>query len=122
MFYLRLISPYLPDTDHSDYLIEQYQDILDVCKVTTMPELVIRALPNYAAAPPPTINTTAASSTCSGQTIPAGASGCDSLTSKYGVTTGDLQAISGNKQCNMGSAICAPAACTVQQVSAGTSW
>ena len=43
-------SPYLPDADYSDYLVAQYQDILDVCKAT-MPELVIRDLPFYGDAP-----------------------------------------------------------------------
>ena len=43
-------SPYLPDSDHIDYLIEQYQDIIDVCNAT-MPELVIRDPPFYGDAP-----------------------------------------------------------------------
>lgn len=43
-------SPYLPDSDHSDYLVDQYQDILDVCKAT-MPELIIRNIPSYVDAP-----------------------------------------------------------------------
>lgn len=43
-------SPYLPDSDYSDYLVDQYQDILDICK-TSMPELVVRALPYYEDAP-----------------------------------------------------------------------
>ncbi|KAI0467969.1 hypothetical protein F4859DRAFT_517504 [Xylaria cf. heliscus] len=50
----RINSPFLPDSDYSDYLIEQYQDIKDVCNVT-MPDSLIRALPSYAAAPSPTI-------------------------------------------------------------------
>lgn len=43
-------SPYLPDSDYSDYLVGQYQDILDVCKAT-MPELIIRDIPSYVDAP-----------------------------------------------------------------------
>ena len=46
MFHLRMSSPYLPDSDYSDYLVAQYQDILDVCEAT-MPELTVRALPYY---------------------------------------------------------------------------
>ena len=46
MFHQRMSSPYLPDSDYSDYLVAQYQDILDVCKAE-MPELVIRSLPFY---------------------------------------------------------------------------
>ena len=43
-------SPFLPDSDYSDYLVDQYQDILDICKIS-MPELVVRALPYYEDAP-----------------------------------------------------------------------
>lgn len=50
MFYQRMSSPYLPDSDYSDYLVAQYQDILDVC-AATMPELIIRDLPFYGDAP-----------------------------------------------------------------------
>ena len=46
MFHQRMSSPYLPDSDYSDYLVAQYQDILDVCKAS-MPELVVRSLPFY---------------------------------------------------------------------------
>ncbi|KAI1827702.1 hypothetical protein F4861DRAFT_535908 [Xylaria intraflava] len=49
----RINSPFLPDSDYSDYLIEQFQDIKDVCNVTVLDSL-IRALPAYAAAPTPT--------------------------------------------------------------------
>jgi hypothetical protein len=53
MFYLRLSSPYLPDLDQSDFLVEQWFDILDVCNVTnsSMPELIVRDLPFYDSAP-----------------------------------------------------------------------
>lgn len=50
MFYQRMSSPYMPDSDYSDYLVAQYQDILDVCEAS-MPELVVRALPYYEDAP-----------------------------------------------------------------------
>jgi hypothetical protein len=50
----RINSPFLPDSDYSDYLIQQYQDIKVVCNVT-MPDSLIRALPNYSAAPTPVI-------------------------------------------------------------------
>ena len=48
LFYLRLASPYLADADHSDYLVEQWFDILDVCNVaSSMPDLLVRDLPFY---------------------------------------------------------------------------
>ena len=34
LFNLRLSSDYLPDHDYSDYLVDQYQDIQDVCSTT----------------------------------------------------------------------------------------
>ncbi|KAM5504354.1 hypothetical protein McaMca56_000726 [Microsporum canis] len=47
MFYLRVASsPYLPVLDHSDYLIEQYLDIVDICDAR-MPDLFVRFPPEY---------------------------------------------------------------------------
>lgn len=52
MFYLRLASPYLPDLDHSEFMVAQWYDMLDVCKAnSSMPELIVRTLPYYQAAP-----------------------------------------------------------------------
>ena len=52
MFYLRLASPYLPDLDQSDFMVDQWFDILDVCNAnSTMPELLVRTLPFYDTAP-----------------------------------------------------------------------
>ena len=59
MLHLRLASPYLPDHEYSDYLAAQYQDIIDVCDAT-MPELVIRAPPDYEDSPKGTGNQTKA--------------------------------------------------------------
>ena len=42
MFRQRLYSAYLPDQDYSDYLVEQYLDIQDVCTVSSMPDLTTR--------------------------------------------------------------------------------
>lgn len=52
MFYLRIASPFLPDVDHSDYLVDQWFDILDVCNATSkVPDLLVRNLPYYQYAP-----------------------------------------------------------------------
>ena len=74
----RINSPFLPDTDESDYLIGQYQDILDVCNAT-MPPSLIRALPAYPDAPTPsylppgtdpgTVTSPMNDSSCAGQTV-----------------------------------------------------
>ncbi|KAF2766280.1 hypothetical protein EJ03DRAFT_345213 [Teratosphaeria nubilosa] len=50
-FFLRLASPYLPDLDYSDYLVEQYYDIIEVCANNQMPDLIIRLTPDYSDAP-----------------------------------------------------------------------
>jgi hypothetical protein len=126
----RINSLFLPDTDHSDYLIEQYQDIQDVCQIS-MPESVVRALPSYAAAPPPVIlppgtdpagNTSAPGNIiCTGQTLPLGSSSCDSLSQKYGVTTGDLRAATGSDDCTISNTTCVPSGCTLKEVNSGSS-
>lgn len=76
----RINSPVLPDAEESDYLIGQYQDIIDVCNIT-MPPSLIRAILSYPAAlnptylPPgtdPASNMTLSTDpTCGGQTISA---------------------------------------------------
>lgn len=153
MFYQRMSSPYLPDSDYSDYLVAQYQDILDVCKAS-MPELVVRALPYYEDAPGmyggmamssdsslmPSFssngtqfsNGTNSTTRCSSQTIcaadlkgitiPTNGTGCDALSAKYSVTTGDLQAAIGDPYCVFSaSSYCVPAACTLMKVPSGAS-
>ncbi len=161
----RINSPFLPDNDESDSLIEQYQDITDVCNVT-MPPSLIRALPSYAAAPSPTYlppdtdpnanSTTSTGATCGGQTISASTTkrderksaergpglvdleddhggyarvkrastgSCDALSQTYGVTTGDLQSITGTDDCLINtSSICVPLKCEVSQVGNNQSW
>lgn len=128
----RINSAFLPDTDHSDYLIEQYQDIQDVCQIL-MPESVIRALPNYAVAPvvpylppgtDPANNSSApgtSSDVCTGQVLSPGSTGCDSLSQQYGVTTGTLRAATKSDACVVTNSTCVPSACTLKTVSNGDS-
>jgi hypothetical protein len=128
----RVNSAFLPDTEHSDYLLEQFQDIQDVCQLI-MPETVVRAIPNYAAAPnitylppgtDPANNSSAPSaspSNCTGQLLSPASSGCDSLSQRYGVTTGDLQTATGSDDCTISNTTCVPQACTVKQVNDGDS-
>ncbi|TEY30753.1 hypothetical protein BOTCAL_0847g00020 [Botryotinia calthae] len=129
MLYARVTSPYLADSDHSDFLVDQLLDIGDICNVT-IPDITVRGLPSYAGAPPPTsvnIGTTRAattsaptSTTCAGQLF-GPASGCQALSTKYGVTTGDLQTISGSDTCAISGSLCFPKACSLQAVPSGAS-
>ncbi|KAI1109681.1 hypothetical protein F5Y14DRAFT_444510 [Nemania sp. NC0429] len=129
VLWYRINSLFLPDTDHSDYLIEQYQDIQDVCQMS-MPETVVRALPSYASAPSvpylppgtdPAGNSSTSPSSCSGQTLAPSGSGCDALSQEYGVTTGDLMAATGSSSCVASDAVCVPEPCSLVQVSASSS-
>lgn len=49
-------------------------------------------------------------------------SGCDALSQKYGVTTGDLQTITGSDTCAISGSVCLPAKCTLKQVGSGATW
>ncbi|KAH0366144.1 hypothetical protein KCU65_g5538, partial [Aureobasidium melanogenum] len=128
MLYARVTSPYLADSDQSDFLVSQLQDIGDVCNVT-IPDITIRALPNYADSPKltsinfestatSTVSSAAATTTCDGQVIASG-SGCAALSAKYGLTTGDLQKLTGSDTCVISASTCFPAACTLGTVPTG---
>lgn len=121
----RLSSDYLPDHDFSDYLINEYQDILDVCNATNnMPELVIRYPPSYDTATPPTLNFTGVDtdkSCADGQNITTSSidpnCGCASLAQRYNVATGAVQAATDDANCKTSaSCFCLPAACRLFQV------
>jgi hypothetical protein len=145
MLYLRVTSLYLADSDNSDYLVSQLQDIVDICS-TTIPNITVSVQPTYNPAPPPTsinfgnattISTPVTTTTCAGQAIGASKkraahgravdadqanTGCDALSTKYGVTTGDLQSLSQSDTCAISGAICAPKACSLFQVPSGSTW
>ena len=148
MFYLRVASPYLPDLDYSDYLVQQYFDIVSVCEAE-MPDLLIRTLPYYSYAPGTydgvpdisdntTTDTTASNVACNQNltavelgdlTVPdANANGsiyCDAISQTYNVTTGDLQLAFNNPFClptlNFTS-VCVPARCTLIQIPSSATW
>lgn len=131
MLYARVTSPYLDDSDQSDFLVSQLQDIGDVCNVT-IPDITVRALPGYVDAPKPTsidfastatstVSSAAATTTCDGQVIASG-SGCAALSTKYGLTTGDLQKLTGSDTCVISESTCFPAACTLGTVPADATW
>ncbi|KAF2649567.1 carbohydrate-binding module family 50 protein [Lophiostoma macrostomum CBS 122681] len=124
MLYTKVTSEFLTDTDHADYLVGQLQDIADVCN-TSIPAITTRAAVSWDSASAPTLTTTtttaAAPTSCAagqGQTLSSG-SGCDALSKKYGITTGDLIAISGSNTCSISSALCFPLSCSLQQIVSG---
>ena len=46
--HVRVFSQILPDKDHSDHLVQQFQDIQNVCQTTITANVMKRSLPNYA--------------------------------------------------------------------------
>ena len=46
MMYARVTSEFLPDTDHSDYLVGEFQDIQSVCQTSVGP-VATRVVPLY---------------------------------------------------------------------------
>jgi LysM repeat protein len=127
MMFKRLSSPYLPDSDHSDYLIAQYQDVLDVCNATNnMPELVIRAPPDYATATPPPLNFSniPTDTSCTGGQYIVGSTldpnaNCATISQAFNVATGDVQAATNSSDCKSTSNFCLPASCKLYTVASG---
>ncbi|KAL1963092.1 hypothetical protein VTN77DRAFT_8738 [Rasamsonia byssochlamydoides] len=124
MMYQHLSSPYLPDADFSDYLVDQFDDIQSVCSTTMA--LTTRVVPTYANYTPTataTSTTTGASSTstCPEQIIPTASPAltCDELSQKYGVTTGDLVVATGDWACGITSPACLPLNCTLDYIPFG---
>ncbi|KAF3021589.1 hypothetical protein E8E14_013554 [Neopestalotiopsis sp. 37M] len=72
MLYSRVTSSLLSNEDHSDYLVDQLQDVADICS-TQLRDFTIRAVPTYDPAPP--VTSTPATTT-SGATAPAAAATC----------------------------------------------
>lgn len=124
--YTRLSSPYLPDVDHSEYLVQQYFDILDVCNATaTMPELVVAGYYAYEDVPAAVTNATSLPANCTNdQQRLDGNSGqtCDQLSIQYGVSTGDLQAATDSDECKSDSCVCLPPPCTLLQINGSMTW
>jgi hypothetical protein len=124
LLYARVTSPFLQDSDHADWLVDQLQDVADVCS-TSIPDITTRAVVTWDAAPAPTYaanfttttTTGAAAGTtgCSGQVVSAGA-GCDALAKQYGLSTGELQGVTGSATCVVNGQTCFRAACGLLQV------
>lgn len=124
--YSRVTSTLLSDEDYSDYLVDQLQDVADICS-TKLRDFTVRAVATYDPAPPVSLTPTTttgsipAATTCAGQTVSSG-SGCDALSTKYGVATGDLQATTNSSTCQVSATVCLPAACILQRLTGSQTW
>ena len=121
------MSPMLPQSDYTTYLLEQYQQIQANCS-TSLPVTTYSntLLVSTATAAVTTASTapTATNSKCLGQSIPATSThlGCNALSDKYNVTTGDLKSITGDDLCQFNGSICAPLPCPLDTVYFFPNW
>ena len=152
MFYLRLASPYLPDLDDSDFMIDQWYDILDICNAnSSMPELIVRAIPYYESAPGFSIDgsdnateswtpsSTEVNGTCTGRVITLAdlpeptidyntQTPCDVIPPSLNASTGDVIQTMGTPAClpslntTQMPSICLPLACQVALLPNYTTW
>jgi hypothetical protein len=122
MLCYRVTLNYLPDMDYSEYLVDQLQDIADVCS-TSIPDITLRALPTYnpisTTIPSPT--RAAPVTTCLGQTVSSASApvGCDAISKTYSVSTGDIQASTNSDKYVFSSSICLPMGCGLIQTKSG---
>ncbi|KAK2014359.1 hypothetical protein LZ32DRAFT_603389 [Colletotrichum eremochloae] len=141
LMHARISSEFLPDEDHSDYLVEQFQDIQDVCQTTIAAEVMTRSLPNYPTVltPTPTYGEGPARVTdtepeetelsCGEGQVVINVMGtysndsfqaCNDISLKYGVATGSLLVATGNEACYVEAReVCGPRPCQLLRVHQG---
>ncbi|KAI4700641.1 hypothetical protein J4E81_003602 [Alternaria sp. BMP 2799] len=133
MLHARVTSDYLQDTEFGDYLVEQFQDVQDVCK-TTVGELVTRIGPAYArvtdepemALPSTTVSTTSSAPTptstvCRGRMVDLRPDreeelNCDEIAEKYQIASLEAAVATKNEFCDADGEVCIPLACTLYRV------
>lgn len=139
LLHARVTSDFLQDTDYGDYLINEFQDIQNVCK-KTVGELTVRVLPGYpelsdgpelgkttttpspvssAPTPTPTI--------CTGRTIDirpelAEELTCHDIAEKYEIASGSIAVATNSDLCETDVEVCVPAACNLYQVGSNDTW
>jgi hypothetical protein len=127
MWKQRLLSPHLAESDFTDYLIEQFEDLQGNCS-TTMPYTTSAATlwltlgaTATSSAVPTTTSSSAATATCAGQIIPVSNPplGCNPLSDTYNVTTGDLRAATNDYLCEITEPICVPSPCEIEVIWGG---
>ncbi|KAK7991330.1 hypothetical protein PG988_000124 [Apiospora saccharicola] len=129
ILHARVTSDFLADTDFSDYLVDEFQDVQDVCR-TTVGELVTRIAPGYphlTDAGDIGITTTATSTTatitdpvptpttCAGRSVDIRPDyeedlTCHDIAEKYGIASGELAVVTKSDICESEGPICVPKA------------
>lgn len=139
MLHARVTSDYLQDTEFGDYLVEQFQDVQDVCK-TTVGDLVTRIGPAYArvtdepemALPSTTVSTTSSAPTptstvCRGRMVDLRPEreeelNCDEIAEKYQIASLEAAVATKNEFCDADGEVCIPLACTLYRVLTNDTW
>lgn len=130
MWRQRLLSPHLIISEHTDYLIDQFDSLQANCSVS-MP-YTTSAATLYPTQPATTTTATIistsstmpgpAATTCAGQIIPVpppNAAGCNSLSDKYGVATGAIRDATQDFFCTIQEPVCVPLVCDIEVIWGG---
>lgn len=127
MWRQRLLSPFLPISNFTDYLIEQFNSIQSDCS-TTMPYTTsastlyvgtTKAISNA------TTTTAGTTTTCTGEWIQPLVTtlSCNQVSDLYNVSTGDLRAATDDPFCGIDIEVCLPNPCPIAIINRyGTTW
>ncbi|KAK1655798.1 hypothetical protein BDP81DRAFT_456637 [Colletotrichum phormii] len=143
LLHTRIESEYLPDEDHSDYLVEQFQDIQIVCQTTLAADISTRKMPAYPTAYVPTPTYGAGPGTVTDTNLPRDPTelacyaeenildvlvttksddfeACNDVALYNGVATGSILVTTGNSACWVESGeVCGPEPCQLLRVHEG---
>ncbi|KAI0206818.1 LysM domain-containing protein [Astrocystis sublimbata] len=132
ILHARVTSDFLPDTDFSDYLVNEFQDVQNVCQ-TTVGELVTRIVPGYphitdggelgipTTSPTTTSDPIPTSTVCAGRMIdirPDREEGltCHDIAEKYELASGEFAIATKSEYCDATGPICVPNTCNLYLV------
>ncbi|KAK4187553.1 chitin binding domain and peptidoglycan binding domain-containing protein [Podospora australis] len=123
----RLLDPWLVKSNHTDYLIGEFDRVQSACS-TSLPYTTSSATLLIS---PPTSTTTsstsatsatsgghAATPTCLGQLVQPEANWltCNDLSDTYNISTGDAIVYTGHKSCKFTTPICLPLPCLLEEI------
>jgi hypothetical protein len=123
----RLLSPFLPVSNFTDYLVNQFEDMQQNCS-TSMPYTTSASTLYVGSATSTADSTTTgmvSTATCTGQWIQPVATplSCNELSELYNVSTGDLRAVTNDPFCEIEAETCLPRPCSLAVIDTyGTTW
>ena len=139
LLHARVTSEFLQDTDFGDHLVNEFQDIQNVCR-TTVGELVTRVLPGYAhitdgaeigrpttTGTPITTEPTPTPTACTGRVVdvrPDRAEGltCHDIAEKYQIASGEIAIATKSDLCDSTGEICISPTCNLYKIAENDTW